>query len=95
MAKQTIEQRKTALLARIAQLEEEEKAELEAKYIVLGRLITEETEQDETFKTRINDLLSAKLKKNAERELFGLEKLASNRGRPKSDNEPENEETNS
>ena len=77
----TIAEKKAALEAQLNELREEEKAEEIQRYAVLGRIVTEEMQSDADLNNRFNTLLSSKLKKNNERALFGLEKIASNRGR--------------
>jgi hypothetical protein len=75
MSKQTIQQQKSALQAKIALLEQEERGIEETKYVVLGRLISQEMQHDNSLQILVNTLLSSKLNNDAERELFGLEKL--------------------
>ena len=77
----TIAEKKASLEAQLNELREKEKAEENQRCAVLGRIVTEEMQNDADLNNRVNALLSSKLKKNNERALFGLEKIASNRGR--------------
>ena len=82
MAIKSVAEKKAALLAELADIEEQEKKIEEAKFTILGRVVNDEMKADPEFRETINTLLSNVLRKNAERELFGFEKLKSNRGRP-------------
>ncbi len=82
MPRQSVQEKKAALQAELAKLEAIEQEEKLHRLSILGDVVETAMIQDEDFKTRMTALLDANVKKNADRELFGLSKLASNRGRP-------------
>ena len=86
----SIEEKKAELQAQIKQLEEKGKAQQSKKNAITGRIINEAIENDDTLKYQINALLEANLKKNNERQLFGLEKLPSKNTEPQQTTEPQN-----
>ena len=82
MKKLSIQEKKAALQAQIAELEAQEQADIQAKNSLIGKVVASEMEQNDEFKRTVNALLESGLKKNADRQLFGLDKLTSRRGRP-------------
>ena len=90
MPKLSIKEKKAALQAQIAELEAQEQANTDAKNLLLGQVVAAEIEQNDELKRTVNALLENGLKKNADRQLFGFEKLPSKRGRPALQ-EPENQ----
>ena len=87
----SIEEKKAELQAQIKQLEEKGKAQQSKKNAITGRVINEAIENDDTLKYQVMALLETNLKKNNERQLFGLEKLPSkNKAEPEQTTEPQN-----
>lgn len=87
----SIKEKKAELEAQIKQLEEKEKAQQNKKNTITGRVINEAIENDDTLKYQIMALLETNLKKNNERQLFGLEKLPNkNKAEPEQTTEPQN-----
>lgn len=83
MAKQSVAQRKAALLAELEKVEQQEREIENQKNAILGRIVIAEMEENPELKEMIDTLVASTLTKNSERELFGLAKLQSTRGRPK------------
>ena len=82
MPKLSIQEKKAALQSQIAELEAQEQANTDAKNLLIGQIVAAEIEQNDELKRTVNALLEKGLKKNADRQLFGFEKLPSKRGRP-------------
>lgn len=82
MAKMSIPEKKAALQAELAKLEAREKQEQEAKYALIGRAVSDAMESDAELKQRVEAILSENVKSNPDRQLLGLAKIPSKRGRP-------------
>ena len=83
MAKQSVAQRKAALLAELEKVEQQEREIENKKNGIVGRIVIAEMDNNSELKEMIDALMANALTKNSERELFDLEKLQSTRGRPK------------
>lgn len=83
MPKQTVAQKKAALLAELEKIEALEQQQEQEKLAIVGRVIMDMMDSDQGFNQQISNLLNEKITKNSEREILGFEKIKSNRGRPK------------
>lgn len=78
-----IEEERHRLQARLAELEEAEAQERERMAAVAGRAVLAEAEQNADVKAMLNSILAQRVRKNADRALFGLPKRE--RKRPPAD----------
>ena len=84
MAKKSISDKKAELEAQLDALKAEEKAELEAYQSSLGAGLQSAFDADTNLKTQVMAAIDKSLKNNKQRGILGLEKLPTDRGRPKS-----------
>ena len=82
MAAKSIAERKKALQEQMEKLEAEEKKQTDKRHQIIGRVVGVACDDDSYLKTQIDELLAKNLTNNAERQLFGLPKLETKRGRP-------------
>ena len=82
MAAKSISERKKELEAQMAKLDAEEKKQADKRHKILGQAFDRAMQKDESVKRNVLDILDKYLTKNTDRELFGLPKLDTKRGRP-------------
>mgnify|MGYP003628796406 CR=1 FL=1 len=83
MTLSSIAERKAALQEQLAKIEQEEQQQREKRSAILGRVIDAELSKNPDLQKLVFEALERNLKKANEREMFGLPKLATTRGRPK------------
>ncbi len=85
MAK-SLQDRKAKLEAELAKINEEEKLQEASRHALIGAVVEKSMKGNVELQKTIHELLETNLKNKADREMFGLTPLPSNRGRPKSEN---------
>ena len=84
MPKLSIAEKRAKLEADLKILADQEKQEQQTRFIALGEGVDAAMKADSHLKTTFMEAISTHLRNNKQRELLGLEKLSSNKGRPKS-----------
>lgn len=84
MPKLSIAEKRAKLEADLKNLADQEKQEQQTRFIALGAGVDAAMKADNSLETTIMEAINTHLRNNKQRELLGLERVASNKGRPKS-----------
>ena len=84
MPKLSIAEKRAKLEAELKALADQEKQEQQARFVALGAGVDAAIKADSHLKATIMDAINTHLRNNKHRETLGLEKMTSNKGRPKS-----------
>lgn len=84
MPKLSIAEKRAKLEEDLKNLADQEKQEQQSRFIALGAGVDAAMKADSYLETTIMEAINTHLRNNKQRELLGLEKITSNKGRPKS-----------
>ena len=84
MPKLSIAEKRAKLEAELKALAEQERQEQQARFVALGAGVDTAMKADSHLENVIMEAINKHLRSNKHREILGLEKLTSNKGRPKS-----------